>query len=104
MSDFITILKNTVIASTDTGVTTTNQFKNISGAELIRKLKQLPSGNKDGSHFIRTSLQVLDGGRCAPRSDANTHRLADLVVIDCDKHVNGDGGEIEGAPNPFNIR
>lgn len=103
MSDFITILKNTVVASTDTGITTTDQFKNISGAELIGKLKQLPNGNKDGSHLIRTSLQVLDDGRCMPRSDTNTRKLADLVVIDCDKHVNGDGCEMEGAPDPYNI-
>lgn len=103
MSDFITILKNTVVASTDTGITTTDQFKNIRGAELINKLRLLPSGNKDGSHFIRTSLQVLNNGQCMSRSDTNIHSLADLVVIDCDKHVNDDGYEMDGAPNPLHI-
>ena len=103
MSDFITILKNTIVASTNAGIRTTDQFKNISGDELLDKLKQLPNGNKDGSHFMRTSLKILKNGQCTSRSDANAHSLADLLVIDCDKHVNSDGCEIEGSPNPLSI-
>jgi hypothetical protein len=103
MSDFITILKNTVVASTNAVITITDQFENISSGELINKLKLLPSGNNDGGHFIRTSLKVLNNGRCMSRSDANIHSLANSVIIDCDKHVNDDGYEIDGAPNPSNI-
>ena len=103
MSDFITILKNTVVASTNTGIRTTDQFENISGGELLDQLRQLLNGNKDGSHFIRTALKTFNNGQCMSRSDANTHRTADLLVIDCDKHVDNGGYEIEGAPDPLII-
>ena len=102
MSDFTTILNN-IVASTNTEITTTNQFKNISGNELLDKLRQLPNGNKDGSHFIRTSLKTFNNGQCMSRTDANTHSTADLLVLDCDKHIDNEGFEIEGAPDPLVI-
>ena len=100
MADFITILKNTIVASTETGVTVTNQFKNISGDKLLDKLREVPDGNKDGSHFIRTSLSELEGGQCMSRSDDNIHKMANVLVIDCDKHIDDKGCEIDGAPDP----
>lgn len=86
MSNFTTILNNSVVASTTTGITTTDEFKNITGNELLDKLRQFPNGNKDGSHFIRTALKTLNNGQCLPRSDANTHKTANLLVIDCDSY------------------
>lgn len=103
MTDFISILKNTTVASTETGVTVTNQFKNISGDKLLDKLRQAPYGNKEGSHFIRTSLKEIGIGQCMPRNDANTHSMANLLVIDCDKHIDANGCEIDGAPDPLLI-
>ncbi|KTD33248.1 hypothetical protein Lnau_2896 [Legionella nautarum] len=103
MTDFISILKNTVVASTETGVTVTNQFKNISGDEFLHKLRQVPDGNKDGSHFIRTSLNEVEMGQCMSRNDANTDSMANLLVIDCDKHIDDNGCEIDGAPDPLLI-
>lgn len=38
-----------------------------------------------------------------PRNDANTCRMADLIVIDCDKHIDAQGCEIEGAPDPLTV-
>jgi hypothetical protein len=101
--NFITILENTVVASTNTGITITNGFENINGTELLPKLRGLNVGRKDGSHFMRCALHTSNGGRCMPRGDLNTHGLANLLVIDCDKSVDDDGREINGAPAPLII-
>lgn len=100
MKNFITILENSVVASTQTGITTTDRFENINGKDLLAQLKQLPQGNKDGSHFLRTRL-ITSNNQCMPRNDSNTHSLADLIIIDCDKHIDTQGCEIEGAPEPL---
>ncbi|GGI92324.1 YfjI family protein [Legionella impletisoli] len=102
MKDFISILENTVVASTQTGIATTDRFENIKGKVLYNLLKQLPYGNKDGSHFLRTSL-ITNDGRCMPRNDANTYNMANLIVIDCDKRIDEEGYEIEGAPDPLAV-
>ncbi|MGQ3888468.1 YfjI family protein [Legionella sp. CNM-1927-20] len=103
MNNFITILENTVVASTNTGITITNEFENIKGNELLTKLRELKIGNKDGSHFLRSALKTAIDGRCMPRGDLNTHSRAELLIIDCDKRVDDDGCELEGAPSPLAV-
>lgn len=38
MNNFITILENTVVASTTTGITITDNYEHIKGSELLLKL------------------------------------------------------------------
>lgn len=103
MSDFTTILNKTVIASTKSGVTVTEQFKNISVDRILVRLKKAEIGEKDGSHFIRTTLNQSDGAYCLPRSDNNAESMASLLSIDCDKHVDSYGEEQDGAPSPIQV-
>src|SRR3990167_8216209 len=90
------------IASTIHGITTTDQFTNTTGAELLEKLKNPVYGEKDGAHFIRTAI-IENNGKCLPRSDKHTESVANLLIIDCDKHINSDDKEINGAPDPEQI-
>jgi|GEM_PF-666895 len=103
MTDFITSLMNMVVASTDTGVTTSDQFKNITGDKVLHRLKQVPAGDKDGSHFLRTTLNELDDGRCTSRGDNNSHSLARMLIIDCDKRIDSNAEELDGAPCPIQV-
>ncbi|KTD36536.1 hypothetical protein Lnau_1520 [Legionella nautarum] len=100
MKNFISILENTKVASTQAGIAVTDQFQNIGGKEFLEQLKQLPNGHKDGSHFLRTTLNT-ENAKCMPRNDANTHSLANLIILDCDKHIDAQGCEFEGAPDPL---
>ncbi|KTD13975.1 DUF3987 domain-containing protein [Legionella israelensis] len=100
MKNFISILENTKVASTQVGIAITDQFQNIGGKEWLEQLKQLPHGHKDGSHFLRTTLNTANA-KCMPRNDANTDSIANLIVIDCDKHIDAQGCEFEGAPDPL---
>ncbi|MFW2571475.1 YfjI family protein [Legionella sp. 29fVS95] len=100
MSDFITIIKNTEIASSEQGVRVTNQYVHITGEKLLEKLRIIQIGEKDGGHFLRTRLKIAENDRCMPRSDSNIESLAKVLVIDCDKRINQDGQEIEGAADP----
>ncbi|HDV6747773.1 YfjI family protein [Legionella pneumophila serogroup 1] len=100
MNNFISILENTKVASTRTRITITDQFQNITGKVLLEQLKQLPHGHKDGSHFLRTTLNTANA-KCMPRNDVHTDSMANLIVIDCDKHVDEQGCEFEGAPDPL---
>ncbi|MCX7124360.1 MAG: hypothetical protein NTU49_01130, partial [Gammaproteobacteria bacterium] len=99
MNNFTAILNNIKVASTKCGVMTTNNFENINIDDFLKNIRQITTGEKDGAHFIRTSLQVSNGV-CLPRSDSNTESLANILIIDCDKHINASGKEIEGAPDP----
>ena len=103
MSDFITILKNTVVASTNTNVVVTGQFKNITADKLWVRLKQVKTGEKDGSHFIRTALKLDANGHCMPRGDHNAEKMASILIIDCDKRIDSNGEEQDGAPNPYGV-
>lgn len=103
MSDFITILNKTVIASTKSGVTVTDQFKNITVDKNLARLKCAEIGEKDGSHFLRTALNPSEGIYCMPRSDANAESIASLLIIDCDKHIDAKGEEQDGAPDPIQV-
>ena len=60
MSNFITILKKSVVASTKSGVLVTDQFKNITVDMILDRLKQVLIGEKNGGHFIRMR------GHCPP--------------------------------------
>lgn len=91
MSNFITILQSIEIASSVQGVRITNQYRNISGKDLLAKLSLVEHGEKDGSHFLRTALEYDDNGQCMSRGDGNTHSLARLLILDCNKRIDCDG-------------
>ncbi|KTD25447.1 Uncharacterised protein [Legionella lansingensis] len=101
MNDFITIIKNTEVASSEQGVRVTNRYTHITGEELLERLRTIQLGEKDGSHFLRTGLKIAEDGRCMSRSDSNLESLARVLIIDCDKRINQDGQEIEGAVDPL---
>jgi len=101
MTNFITIMRNTEVASSEQGVRVTNRYTHITGAVLLKRLGTIQIGEKDGSHFLRAKLKLVDSGLCMPRSDINLERLASVLIIDCDKQINQDGQEIEGAPDPL---
>lgn len=102
--NFISILKNTVVASTRTGVKVTQQFKNITVDTILARLKMVEVGNKDGSHFLRTSLkQSGSDPYCMARGDDNATSLASMLIIDCDKRIDSNGEEKDGAPDPYEV-
>ncbi|STX38814.1 YfjI family protein [Legionella feeleii] len=101
MSDFITIIENTEIASSEQGVRVTNQYTHITGEKLLEKIRIIQIGGKDGSHFLRTRLKIAENHRCMPRSHGNIESLASILIIDCDKRISQDEQEIEGAPHPL---
>jgi hypothetical protein len=103
MSNFITILQTVEIASSEFGVRITDQYKNISGEVLLAKVRGVEDGEKDGGHFLRTGLQYNGNGQCMPRNDSNLHNLARVLIIDCDKRIDCDAQEHEGAPDPLLI-
>ncbi len=103
MNNFITIIKNTEVASSEQGVRAINRYTHITGEELLEKISIIQIGEKDGSHFLRTGLKISDDGRCSPRSDSNIEDLASVLIIDCDKRINQGGQEIEGAPDPLHV-
>lgn len=101
--DFITILKNSVVASTRSDVIITDQFKNISVDTILTRLKEVAIGEKGGSHFLRTALKQQGSVYCASRADSNAESTANLLIIDCDKHINSNGQEQDGAPDPHEV-
>lgn len=103
MNDFNTLLNEIKVASTNSGVNITNQFTNISGGELLRELCSPREGCKDGSHWLRGALKVEATGKCMPRSNENAESLASVLIIDCDCSIDGNGQEIEGAPDPLKV-
>jgi HPt (histidine-containing phosphotransfer) domain-containing protein len=103
MSNFITIIRNTEIASSEEGVRITGQYTHVSGETLLERLKINQVGEKDGSHFLRTRLKIAESGRLMTRADSNMESLASCLIIDCDKRINQIGQEIEGAPDPLLI-
>jgi P4 family phage/plasmid primase-like protien len=103
MSDFITILRNIVVASSPNGVTTNNGYQNIEGIEFLANLKRINYGKKDGSHFLRTYLRCDDSNQCLPRKDCNVENVANFVILDCDKHIDRDDKKIDGAPDAKKI-
>lgn len=103
MNSFIKILNTCIVASTKTGIRITNQFTNISCEALLTNIKNVMIGDKDGSHFLRTSLTEIENNLCMPRKDTNMKSLANIVIIDCDKHIDKLGQENEGAPDPIKV-
>ena len=99
MENFTPLLNDIKVASTEFVVNVTDSFNNITGAELLKKIKQPQCGQKEGSHFLRTSL-IENSASCLPRSDINSDSEASILIIDCDKHIDVNGEEIEGAPDP----
>ncbi|MCX7116373.1 MAG: hypothetical protein NTW94_00370 [Legionellales bacterium] len=100
MNNFITMVQEIKVASTNHGVTVTDQFKNINGNELLAKLRACTHGIKDGSHWLRTALNVDNVGKCMPRSNDHAASLASMLIIDCDKRITANGEEKDGAPDP----
>ena len=103
MSNYITILHDIEVASTDTGVVETNKFKNINGKDFLTKLRLCPEGIKDGSHWLRGALKVDSAGQCMARSKENIQSMAKLLIIDCDCSIDTRGVEVVGAPDPEQI-
>ncbi|KTD02658.1 hypothetical protein [Legionella feeleii] len=104
MSDFITILESSVVvASTEKGVRTTDQFQNTPAKEILPRLKHASIGKKDGSHFLRTGLKENNTEYCMARSDNNTQSMASLLIIDCDKTLINERDEQNGAPDPYQV-
>lgn len=100
MTNFIAILNKSTVSISPFSVTSNHGFDNNSGLELVQKLKRAETGEKDGSHFLRTGLKLNDKGDCLTRSNSNTESLASILVLDCDKRVNANGEIIDGAPDP----
>lgn len=103
MSDFITIIRNIEIASCNQSVRVANGYKNITGSEFLTLLKSEQHGEKDGSNFLRTNLHVNDNQQCMSRSNTNINNTAQIIIIDCDKHIDSDGQEVDGSPDPLLI-
>lgn len=103
MKDFTAILSSTIVASSINGVAVTNGLHNITGTELLHKLKSIEIGNKDGSHFLRNGLNTDDSGQCLRRSNDSTLSTANLLILDCDKRIDVNGEMLEGAPDPHEI-
>ena len=103
MNDFITIIRNIEIASCNQSVRIANGYKNITGSEFLTLIKVAQQGEKDGSNFLRTYLHVNDNQQCMSRSNTNINSTAQIIIIDCDKHIDFDGQEVDGSPNPLLI-
>ncbi|MDP3559300.1 MAG: YfjI family protein [Legionellaceae bacterium] len=100
MSNFITKINDIKVASSEYAVHQIGGFENITGGSFLTKIS-CSIGKKDGSHFLRTNLQEEANGRCKDRSNVNTDGLASLLIIDCDKHLESSGQEVDGAPDPL---
>lgn len=100
MNNFTTKLHEIKIASSNHGISVTDKFENINGKDFLTKLRNMVAGDKNGSHWIRTSLSINNTGQCMSRSNTNTQSVASVLVIDCDKSINASGEEVEGAPEP----
>ena len=103
MDNFITILHEIKLASTDRGVNVTDQFKNICGRDLLNKIQVVTIGAKDGAHCLRAELKINDNGQCMPRNNSNVESLARVLIIDCDKRIKANGEIKEGAPDPLQV-
>lgn len=103
MSNFIELLSKITVAISPYGVKSTEGFTNHSGAELPPILRKVQVCEKDGSHFLRTSLKLSNSGDCLTRSNINCESLASLLILDCDKKIDEHGKILEGAPNPHEV-
>lgn len=100
-ANFTVTLGEVIVSSSQLNVTKTDGFQNIDGKQFISNLRNVPIGNKDGSHYLRTRLKTKDNV-CLPRNDKNTHSLANVLILDCDKRISN-GVEMEGAPDPVQV-
>jgi hypothetical protein len=103
MSNFTELLSKTTVAISPHGVASTDGFTNHSCAELPAILRKVRVCEKDGSHFLRTSLKLSNKGDCLTRSNINCESLASLLILDCDKKIDEQGEILEGAPNPHEV-
>lgn len=100
---FKNVLGNILIASTENNITVTCGFINISGLEFLAKLRVPHTGEKNGSHYLRSSLKIDDKEKCLPRNNINLESQSSLIILDCDKRINKFGEILEGAPDPLAI-
>lgn len=76
------------------------QLENISTRELFKYIKDVKTGTKDGSYFLRA--RVIDTSK--GRNDNNTAGLSSVVILDADSTVDIQTGVIiEGAPCPHAV-
>lgn len=104
MKEFNTILDQIEVAFSNNDVRGKPVYQNISARTWVAKIRECLEGSKEGSHWLRTTLKVNnDTKQCLGRSTENTLSLASVVVIDCDKRININGEEVEGAPDPLQV-
>lgn len=104
MNDFNTVLGEIEVAFSNNDVRGKPTYQNISGRKWIAEIRECVEGDKEGSHWIRTTLKVDNNTKqCLRRSTENTSNSASIIVIDCDKRIDADGEEIDGAPDPLQV-
>lgn len=94
-------MTQSLIALCESGVKVKNApLENITTSNLFSLIKNVKVGNKDGSYFLRTTIDDPSKGR----SDANATSTASILVLDADSTVDTATGEtIEGAPCPHAV-
>ncbi|MCC5792827.1 MAG: DUF3987 domain-containing protein [Legionellaceae bacterium] len=85
MNEFNTVLDKIEVSFNPHGAQHTTTYTNITGRELLGKLKIPRIGDKDGSHFLRTSLKHNTDGKYLSRGDDHCTQEAWLIIIDVDK-------------------
>lgn len=103
MNHFNTVLHGIKVAFSTHDVRGAPAYENINGTAWLENLRRCPIGDKNGAHWIRATLNVDDMGKCLSRSNRNASNISRVIVIDCDKSINSDGQEIDGAPDPIKV-
>ncbi len=103
MNHFNTVLDGVKVAFSNHDVRGTPAYENINGAAWLDKLRKCPIGDKNGAHWIRATLNMDDSGKCLSRSNENASTISRVIIIDCDKSINSDGQEVDGAPDPIKV-
>ncbi len=85
MTNFTEKFNSITVAFNTNGAQSTSTYTNITGGELWDKLKSPRIGDKNGAHFLRTSLKHGVDGDCLSRGDAHCTEEAWLIIIDVDE-------------------
>ncbi len=85
MTNFTEKFNSITVAFNANGAQLTNTYTNIAGGELWDKLKTPRIGDKNGAHFLRSSLKHDVDGNCLSRGDAHCTAEAWLIIIDVDE-------------------
>lgn len=85
MDNFTEKFNSLTVAYNPSGIKSTASYTNIIGKKLWRQLKEPRAGNKDGAHFLRTTLKYDANGLCLSRSEVHCTPNASLIIIDVDE-------------------